>query len=175
MEKIKNNEIKFAIRFHDEDTHAFFDKNIKINKNELMSFKTVKNYYSIFKSSTSYSEPSQTGIVVGRVDKGESVKSIGETENFILASANDEKIFFWLNKQDAKLVVNNNERKNTYSPFLIWIILAVMLIERVIAAIPNKANANNKTDLIIHRYCSPPGSIEPSEPTYARNTKVHEW
>ena len=75
----------------------------------------MKNYYSIFKSSTSYSEPSQTGIVVGRVDKGESVRSIGETENFILASASDEKIFFWLNKQDAKLIVNNNERKNTYS------------------------------------------------------------
>ena len=39
---------------------------------------------------------------------------------------------------------------NTYSPFLIWIILAVMLIERVMAAIPNRANASNKTDLIIH-------------------------
>ena len=24
LEKIKNNEIKFVIRFHDEDTHAFF-------------------------------------------------------------------------------------------------------------------------------------------------------
>ncbi|MBT6795305.1 PDZ domain-containing protein [bacterium] len=115
LDKIKNNKIKFAIRFHDEDTHAFFDKNIKIDKTELMSFKTVKNYYSILKSSTSYSEPSQTGIAVGRINKGESVKSIGETENFILASANDEKIFFWLNKQDAKLIVNNNEKKNTYS------------------------------------------------------------
>tara|TARA_B100001741_G_scaffold26705_1_gene19306 strand:+ start:282 stop:527 length:246 start_codon:yes stop_codon:yes gene_type:complete len=64
---------------------------------------------------------------------------------------------------------------NTHNPFLIRMIFEVISIERVIAAIPNKVKESNKTDLIIHLYCNPPGSIEPSEPTYARTTKVHEW
>ena len=113
--EIKNEEIRFVIRFHDEDTHAFFDKDIAINKNELASFRSAKNYYTTLRSSISYSEPSPRGIVLGKINKGESIESIGETENFILVSANNEKIFFWLNKQDTELVVEEIKQKNTYN------------------------------------------------------------
>ena len=104
LDDIKNDKIKFAIRFHDENTRAIFDKDITINKDEIISYDTKSKTYKIILNTLAYSEPSDDGIILGQVKQGSVFNSLGETQNFILVSSGKKEINLWLKKTDLEPV-----------------------------------------------------------------------
>ena len=107
---IKRNKIEFTIRFQDENTRALFDKNIIIHTKEFASFKFKENSYNIIHDAKSFSEPSENGIVIGELKKDSIIKTIGETENFVLIQSNNKDFITWLMKSD--LLLTTNKRYN---------------------------------------------------------------
>ena len=72
-------QIKFTVRFHDENTNDYFDKDIEINKSELLSY--VKNEqlksFIIKKRDTIYSEPSYSKTILSNLKEGNLIYSHG--------------------------------------------------------------------------------------------------
>ena len=110
---IKNGEIKFTIRFQDENTQSLFDKNISIKKEEISTFKSNNNFYGTLKDTTTFSEPSENGIIVGEIKGDNVIKSIGESDNFILIES-DNFISSWVKKSDLQEKKINSTKKSTY-------------------------------------------------------------
>ena len=55
LDDIKDDKIRFAIRFHDENTRAIFDKDITINKDEIISYHKKSKTYKIILNTLAYS------------------------------------------------------------------------------------------------------------------------
>ena len=104
-------QIKFTVRFHDENTNDYFDKDIEINKSELLSY--VKNEqlksFIIKKRDTIYSEPSYSKTILSNLKEGNLIYSHGNTENFILVKQSDNN--FWIPK-DAVEEISTGEEPN---------------------------------------------------------------
>ena len=71
-EKNISEQIKFTLRFHDENTNDYFDKDIEINKSELLSY--VNNQkpklFIIKKRDMIYSEPSYSETILSNIKEG---------------------------------------------------------------------------------------------------------
>ena len=103
-------QIKFTVRFHDENTNDYFDKDIEINKSELLSY--VKNEqlksFIIKKRDTIYSEPSYSKTILSNLKEGNLIYSHGNTENFILVKQSDNN--FWIPKDAVEKISAEEER-----------------------------------------------------------------
>ena len=103
-------QIKFTVRFHDENTNDYFDKDIEINKSELLSY--VKNEqlksFIIKKRDTIYSEPSYSKTILSNLKEGNLIYSHGNTENFILVKQSDNN--FWITKEAVEKISAEEER-----------------------------------------------------------------
>ena len=110
-EKNISKQIKFTVRFHDEKTNDYFDKDIEINKSELLSY--VKNEqpksFIIKKRDIIYSEPSYSETILSNLKEGNLVYSNGNTDNFILVKQSDNN--FWIPK-DAVEEISAEEEPN---------------------------------------------------------------
>jgi len=113
-DNIKNNKIKFSIRFYDEDTRSLFDKHIALEKDEIISFNSQSKTYNTLINTSAYSEPSNDGIVLGNITSNSIFKTLGETKNFILASTSNKKIIFWIKKVDLE-VTESTAKSQTFS------------------------------------------------------------
>ena len=106
---VDNEDISFKIRFHDEDTNAFFDKDILISKKELLSYKSQDSNYKVLQQSILYSEPSLKGIVLGEVNENSTIESIGATQDFILVSSNNGRMLSWIERKSVEAFEDKDE------------------------------------------------------------------
>tara|TARA_B100000029_G_scaffold119241_1_gene112475 strand:+ start:93121 stop:95982 length:2862 start_codon:yes stop_codon:yes gene_type:complete len=106
-------DIQFIIRFHDEESHSFFDKIVSLPLREMSSYKKYENVldYRIQDKNLFFSDPGEDAIITGRIHRGGLIQASGETENFVLINNNDSPAF-WIKKLDV--VQTNNEEKSKF-------------------------------------------------------------
>jgi len=102
-------QIKFTLRFHDENTNDYFDKDIEINKSELLSY--VNNQkpklFIIKKRDMIYSEPSYSETILSNLKEGNLVYAHGNTKNFILVKESNNN--FWIPKDVIEEISSKEE------------------------------------------------------------------
>ena len=88
--------INFTIRFHDEVSHSFFDKEISIPFEEINSFVKFQEAvnYRFTGEKIVFSDPSNNAIVLGTITHGNLVDAIGETINFLLVATEDKRLYW---------------------------------------------------------------------------------
>ena len=104
--------INFTIRFHDEASHSFFDKEISISLEEISSFVKFQEVvdYRLTGEKIVFSDPSNDAIVLGTAKHGNLVDVIGETMNFLLVMTEDKRLY-WAQKSMASKV-SQEEKKS---------------------------------------------------------------
>ena len=104
--------INFTIRFHDETSHSFFDKEISISFEEISSFVKFQEVvdYRLTGEKIVFSDPSNNAMVLGSTKHGNLVDVIGETINFLLIMTEDKRLY-WAQKSTASKI-SQEEKKS---------------------------------------------------------------
>tara|TARA_B100000131_G_scaffold81846_2_gene78821 strand:+ start:51583 stop:54357 length:2775 start_codon:yes stop_codon:yes gene_type:complete len=109
--KNSKEDIGFILRFHDENTNDYFDKEISLNLSEVLSYSYNKSPspYIIKKKNIIFSEPSFNQTILGNLKDGNLVYSSGSTNNFI--QVNESGYNFWIPKTYVELIENQEKNK----------------------------------------------------------------
>ncbi|MFL2630820.1 MAG: S41 family peptidase [Thermodesulfobacteriota bacterium] len=113
-EEYTKNKIGFTIRFHDKNTHSFFDKDVSISVEELSSFTRFKKnkFYKLSKNSLLLSEPGSSGILIGTMKENDEIEAAGKTNNFVLIESDNEKTISWIRDSNLKPLASISKSNN---------------------------------------------------------------
>ena len=113
-EEYTKNKIGFTIRFHDKNTHSFFDKDVSISVEELSSFNRFKKnkFYRLSKNSLLLSEPGSSGILIGTMKENDEIEATGKTNNFVLIESDNEKTILWIRNSNLKPLASISKSNN---------------------------------------------------------------
>ncbi|MDG2446183.1 MAG: S41 family peptidase [Thermodesulfobacteriota bacteirum] len=113
-EEYTKNKIGFTIRFHDKNTHSFFDKDVSISVEELSSFNRFKKnkFYRLSKNSLLLSEPGSSGILIGTMKENDEIEATGKTNNFVLIESDNEKTISWIRNSNLKPLASISKSNN---------------------------------------------------------------
>ncbi len=113
-EEYTKNKIGFTIRFHDKNTHSFFDKDVSISVEELYSFNRFKKnkFYRLSKNSLLLSEPGSSGILIGTMKENDEIEATGKTNNFVLIESDNEKTISWIRNSNLKPLASISKSNN---------------------------------------------------------------
>ena len=113
-EEYTKNKIGFTIRFHDKNTHSFFDKDVSISVEELSSFNRFKKnkFYKLSKNSLLFSEPGNSGILIGTMKENDEIEAAGKTNNFVLIESDNEKTISWIRNSNLKPLASISKSNN---------------------------------------------------------------
>ena len=113
-EEYTKNKIGFTIRFHDKNTHSFFDKDVSISVEELSSFNRFKKnkFYKLSKNSLLFSEPGNSGILIGTMEENDEIEAAGKTNNFVLIESDNEKTISWIRNSNLKPLASISKSNN---------------------------------------------------------------
>lgn len=113
-EEYTKSKIGFTIRFHDKNTHSFFDKDVSISVEELSSFNRFKKnkFYKLSKNSLLLSEPGSSGILIGTMKENDEIEAAGKTNNFVLIESDNEKTISWIRDSNLKPLASISKSNN---------------------------------------------------------------